>query len=102
MNKNKILIIVIIIIFVIIFIIIKSKNKHVNLNETKNNTIVSEIKSNYNNETGMYEIVDEITGEVISETISEEEMNLQLKFYKENPDYRAEPPIFPSAENFVL
>ena len=100
MNKNKkkiIISIILIITFLSIFIIRKHEKKNNNMNNNEKNIVSSEIKSNYNNETGMYEIVDEVTGEVIVQSEFEEEISTQIDFYKKNPEYRANPPVSPNA-----
>ena len=54
------------------------------------------IETNLNNETGMYEVYNPITNEILTTTESEEGAKLETEFYKENPNYKAEPPVSPN------
>lgn len=93
MKKNfKFIIITIIIVLILIICLIKI-NKPVKYNkEIKNENI----ETNLNNETGMYEVYNPITNEILTTTESEEGAKLETEFYKENPNYKAEPPVSPN------
>ena len=93
MKKNfKFIIITIIIVLILIICLIKI-NKHVKYNkEIKNENI----ETNLNNETGMYEVYNPITNEILTTTESEEGAKLETEFYKENPNYKADPPVSPN------
>lgn len=93
MKKNfKFIIITIIIVLILIICLIKI-NKPVKYNkEIKNENI----ETNLNNETGMYEVYNPITNEILTTTESEEGAKLEAEFYKENPNYKAEPPVSPN------
>lgn len=94
MDKKKIIIFTILIIFVIVILVfLKFQNKDNNaINNTDNSNNKADIQSMYNNESGLYEIIDKNTGEVITKTKSEESAEIELEFYKANPDYRADLP----------
>ena len=99
MDKKKLIIIVVILIICIVaLVLLKTNNKLSNLNNNTQETN-SVIQTNFNNETGMYEIIDENTGEIITTTMDEESAKTELEFYKKNPDYRANPPTSPNAES---
>lgn len=93
MKKNfKFIIITIIIVLILIICLIKI-NKPVKYNkEIKNENI----ETNLNNETGMYEVYNPITNEILTTTESEEGAKLETEFYKENPNYKADPPVSPN------
>lgn len=93
MKKNfKFIIITIIIVLILIICLIKI-NKPVKYNkEIKNENI----ETNLNNETGMYEVYNPITNEILTTTESEEGARLETEFYKENPNYKADPPVSPN------
>ena len=93
MKKNfKFIIITIIIVLILIICLIKI-NKPVKYNkEIKNENI----ETNLNNETGMYEVYNSITNEILTTTESEEGAKLETEFYKENPNYKADPPVSPN------
>lgn len=93
MKKNlKFIIITIIIVLILIICLIKI-NKPVNDNKEMKN---ENIETNLNNETGMYEVYNPITNEILTTTESEEGARLETEFYKENPNYKAEPPVSPN------
>ena len=93
MKKNlKFIIITIIIVLILIICLIKI-NKHVKDNKEMKN---EKIETNLNNETGMYEVYNPITNEILTTTESEEGAKLETEFYKENPNYKAEPPVSPN------
>ena len=89
MSKKFLIILISILIIVIITLIfinkrnekIKDKNKIEIQNET------SKIESNYDENTSLYYVRDEKTGEIIGASRDEED----LKFYEENPDYNPNP-----------
>lgn len=93
MKKNlKFIIIAIIIVLILIICLIKINKPLKDNKEIKNENI----ETNLNNETGMYEVYDPITNEILTKTESEEEAKLETEFYKENPNYEAEPPVSPN------
>lgn len=93
MKKNlKFIIITIIIVLILIICLIKI-NKPVKDNKEMKN---EKIETNLNNETGMYEVYNPITNEILTTTESEEGARLETEFYKENPNYKAEPPVSPN------
>ncbi len=93
MKKNlKFIIITIIIVLILIICLIKI-NKPVKDNKEMKN---ENIETNLNNETGMYEVYNPITNEILTTTESEEGAKLETEFYKENPNYKAEPPVSPN------
>ncbi len=93
MKKNlKFIIITIIIVLILIICLIKI-NKPVKDNKEMKN---ENIETNLNNETGMYEVYNPITNEILTTTESEEGARLETEFYKENPNYKAEPPVSPN------
>lgn len=77
-KKNLIIIIVIVLVLGAIMIFI-NKKEHKN-DYSKD---VDEIPTQYDEETGLYYIIDEETGEIIYASTTEAD----LDFYKENPDY---------------
>ena len=93
MKKNfKFIIITIIIVLILIICLIKI-NKPVKDNKEMKN---ENIETNLNNETGMYEVYNPITNEILTTTESEEGARLETEFYKENPNYKADPPVSPN------
>ena len=93
MKKNlKFIIITIVIVLILIICLIKI-NKHVKDNKEMKN---ENIETNLNNETGMYEVYNPITNEILTTTESEEGAKLETEFYKENPNYKADPPVSPN------
>ena len=93
MKKNfKFIIITIIIVLILIICLIKI-NKPVKYNKEMKN---ENIETNLNNETGMYEVYNPITNEILTTTESEEGARLETEFYKENPNYKADPPVSPN------
>ena len=93
MKKNlKFIIITIIIVLILIICLIKI-NKPVKDNKEMKN---ENIETNLNNETGMYEVYNPITNEILTTTESEEGAKLEKEFYKENPNYKADPPVSPN------
>ena len=93
MKKNlKFIIITIIIVLILIICLIKINKPVKDNKEIKNENI----ETNLNNETGMYEVYNPITNEILTTTESEEGARLETEFYKENPNYKAEPPVSPN------
>ena len=93
MKKNlKFIIITIIIVLILIICLIKINKPVKDNKEIKNENI----ETNLNNETGMYEVYNPITNEILTTTESEEGAKLETEFYKENPNYKAEPPVSPN------
>ena len=93
MKKNlKFIIIAIIIVLILIICLIKINKPVKDNKEIKNENI----ETNLNNETGMYEVYNPITNEILTTTESEEGARLETEFYKENPNYKADPPVSPN------
>lgn len=91
-KKLNFIIITIIIVLILIICLIKINKPVKDNKEIKNENI----KTNLNNETGMYEVYNPITNEILTTTESEEGAKLETEFYKENPNYKAEPPVSPN------
>jgi uncharacterized membrane protein YvbJ len=87
-TKSKIIIAVIVIALIIITIVAKNKGQ-VNQEEVKQSLQNIVLDINYDEETGLYYIKDESTGEIIY--ASEDEDDPELQFYKEHPDYNPNP-----------
>ena len=88
MSNKKIIIIIFVLclVFVITFAIIANKNKKEIENENTVNE-VRELNSNYDENTGLYYVEDKETGEIISASREEED----LEFYESHPDYNPNP-----------
>ena len=87
-KKFLIILISIILIFLIMFIIINKKSDKVIINnETVSVNDNPKVQSNYDENTSLYYVKDEKTGEIIG--FSQDEADLD--FYKENPDYNPNP-----------
>ena len=94
MNKKVVLIVLLIVIIgIAVFIGMRGKNsnKKVEINEN--------IVSNYNEDTGSYQILDSSTGEVMYETDSEELAEREAEFYRENSGYNPTPPPSPDSSD---
>ena len=91
-KKLNFIIITIIIVLILIICLIKINKPVKDNKEIKNENI----ETNLNNETGMYEVYNPITNEILTTTESEEGAKLEPEFYKENPNYKAEPPVSPN------
>mgnify|MGYP004502495015 FL=1 len=91
-KKLNFIIITIIIVLILIICLIKINKSVKDNKEIKNENI----ETNLNNETGMYEVYNPITNEILTTTESEEGAKLETEFYKENPNYKAEPPVSPN------
>lgn len=87
MNKKQIIsaCLMIIVIVVIVFMV---KNKKINKEEIQQNSLIK-IKNDYDEETDLYYIQDELTGEIIY--ASQDENDSRLKFYTKHPDYNPNP-----------
>ena len=89
MSKKFLIILISILIILIITLVfinkrsekVKDKNKIEIQNET------SKIEKNYDENTNLYFVRDEKTGEIIGASRDEDD----LKFYEENPDYNPNP-----------
>jgi len=89
-NKKKILIIVFIAIIVIAIIVIfvnRNKNEKIEVSVQSPSVIISD--KEYDEETGLYYIKDEKTGEIIYASYDENDPDFE--FYKEHPDYNPNP-----------
>jgi hypothetical protein len=84
-KKLKIAISIFCLILILILIFQKLTNKNVNESLLDNDTI--NLETSYDSETGLYYIQDEATGEIISASTNEDD----LDFYIENPDYNPNP-----------
>ena len=82
MKDKKVIILIAIILILIIFALVIVKNENKNIQPT--NTI-SEVQ--YDNENGVYYIRNEVTGEIIANSIDES----GLQMYIDNPDYNPNP-----------
>lgn len=91
-KKLNFIIITIIIVLILIICLIKINKPVKDNKEIKNENIETKL----NNETGMYEVYNPITNEILTTTESEEGARLETEFYKENPNYKAEPPVSPN------
>ena len=91
-KKLNFIIITIIIVLILIICLIKINKPVKDNKEIKNENI----ETNLNNETGMYEVYNPITNEILTTIESEEGAKLETEFYKENPNYKAEPPVSPN------
>lgn len=103
MSKKKITIISVIIVLVIIVLIMEisnQNNKHHNDAENNINTDANAGKFYEKSEEkfNLYELYSS-DGEVIGTYPTKEDLETAKEFYKENPDYRANPPKSPDAEN---
>lgn len=56
-------------------------------------TMSESIELKYNEENNSYDIIDNVTNEIIVSFEDEEMAKSELEFYKENPSYRANPPF---------
>ena len=73
---------------IVIIIAVKNKKEQREVFEQKNSKeIVIETKQDYDEETGLYYITDENTGEIIGASRDEND----LEFYKKHPDYNPNP-----------
>ena len=88
MSNKKIIIVVFVLclVFVITFAIIANKNKKEIKNENKVNE-VGDQNSSYDENTGLYYVEDKETGEIISASRDEGD----LEFYESHPDYNPNP-----------
>jgi uncharacterized membrane protein YvbJ len=86
-TKSKIIITIIVVILIIIAIVVNNKNQVKQEDAKQSLQTLADI--NYDEETGLYYIKDESTGEIIY--ASEDEDDPELQFYKEHPDYNPNP-----------
>ena len=93
--KQKILIILFCILVILcIFIIRFRRSKENNIDvPVKYETLAEDIVSDYDEITGEYKIIDNFTGEVIDSSISEDDLKYEIEFYRQHPNYKANPPI---------
>lgn len=84
MTKKQLIILIGIIIIILIAIIAFNRKK-ADVAQNKNNN--SNVEISYDEETSLYYIKDEETGEIVSASYDETD----LEFYKENPDYNPNP-----------
>ena len=82
MKDKKVIILIVIVLILIISVLVIVKNKKQN-NQSANT--ISEVQ--YDNENGVYYIKNEITGEIIANSIDES----GLQMYIDNPDYNPNP-----------
>lgn len=82
MKDKKIISLIVIILILIISVLVIAKNKKQNNQPTN---AISEVQ--YDNENGVYYIKNEITGEIIANSIDES----GLQMYIDNPEYKPNP-----------
>lgn len=88
-KRNIIVIICVIIVLFVGVILIHNKNKKSNYENQ-----IDQGNENYDEETGLYYLKDEETGEIIHASQSEDD----LDFYREHPDYNPNP-LAPRSDN---
>lgn len=88
-KKNIIIIVCIIIVLVAGVMLIHNKNKKNNYENQ-----IDQGSENYDEETGLYYLRDEETGEIIHASQNEDD----LDFYREHPDYNPNP-LAPRSDN---
>lgn len=79
-KRTKILIIIVIILIILLLIFVKNQRQNKQITNTENNI-------QYDNENGIYYIKNEVTGEIIANSIDE----TGLQIYIDNPDYNPNP-----------
>lgn len=79
-KRTKILIIIVIILIILLLIFVKNQRQNKQITSTENNI-------QYDNENGIYYIKNEVTGEIIANSIDE----TGLQIYIDNPDYNPNP-----------
>ena len=82
MKDKKVIILIIIVLILTISVLVIVKNKKQNNQPTN---AISEVQ--YDNENGVYYIKNEVTGEIIANSIDES----GLQMYIDNPDYNPNP-----------
>ena len=82
MKDKKLIILIIIVLILTISVLVIVKNKKQNNQPTN---AISEVQ--YDNENGVYYIKNEVTGEIIANSIDES----GLQMYIDNPDYNPNP-----------
>ena len=82
MKDKKVIILIVIALILIISVLVIVKNRKQN---NKPTNAISEVQ--YDNENGVYYIKNEITGEIIANSIDES----GLQIYIDNPDYNPNP-----------
>lgn len=82
MKDKKVIILIIIVLILTISVLVIVKNKKQNNQPTN---AISEVQ--YDNENGVYYIRNEVTGEIIANSIDES----GLQMYIDNPDYNPNP-----------
>ena len=79
-KRTKILIIIVIILIILLLIFVRNQKQNKQIISTENNI-------QYDNENGIYYIKNEVTGEIIANSIDE----TGLQIYIDNPDYNPNP-----------
>ena len=79
-KRTKILIIIVIILIILLLIFVKNQRQNKQITNTENNI-------QYDNENGIYYIKNEVTGEIIANSIDE----TGLQIYIDNPGYNPNP-----------
>ena len=87
MTKRNLIIAFLIICIIIVILIIKNTKKSQNIVINENNNNKKQVTTNFDEETNLYYIRDENTGEIITASYNEED----IEFYKEHPDYNPNP-----------
>lgn len=79
-KRTKILIIIVIILIILLLTFVRNQKQNKQIISTKNNI-------QYDNENGIYYIKNEVTGEIIANSID----GSGLQIYVDNPDYNPNP-----------
>lgn len=79
-KRIKILSLIVLILIILLLIFVKNQRQNKQMTSTENNI-------QYDNENGIYYIKNEVTGEIIANSIDE----TGLQIYIDNPDYNPNP-----------
>ena len=79
-KRIKILSLIVLILIILLLIFVKNQKQNKQITSTENNI-------QYDNENGIYYIKNEVTGEIIANSIDE----TGLQIYIDNPDYNPNP-----------
>lgn len=79
-KRIKILSLIVLILIILLLIFVKNQRQNKQITSTENNI-------QYDNENGIYYIKNEVTGEIIANSIDE----TGLQIYIDNPDYNPNP-----------
>ena len=89
MSKKKILLLCLGIILLIVVLIITFSNRKDNSSQSTKQTPKVEVATNFDEDTGLYYVKDEETGDILYASYDENDPSLE--FYKEHPDYNPNP-----------